>query len=532
MRRRSHPATRARGSAARCTVLGPATTCATAGRRRGHALRRRRQRRAAVRVYRAAGVHDAVGGPQFAAPGYGVDGSSPDRWNDERHEHRGRRRARPRSTSARADDGAPPRDRSRSARERRSRRRGATAAGGERAGSSGRPTSCPPTASSSGSCPGCSSTSACSSSPMDAAIPLLERAKFLAIFASNLDEFFMVRVAGLKRRIADRLAVRTAAGLEPREVLEQIARLARRAAAEHADVFLGRRSRPALRTRASPSCAWDDLDEHDREPLHDFFADHIFPVLTPLAVDPAHPFPYISGLSLNLAVMLHNPKTGNEHFARVKVPPILPRFVLVEEASTPRATAQALRAARGRHRRQPRPAVPGHGRAEHYSFRVTRNEDLEVEEDDAENLLTALEKELTRRRFGPPVRLEVEDEIDDHVLDMLARELADQRPRDLPPARAARPARAVHRRRRRPARPEVPPVRPADAARPPPTESARRSTSSRRCATRTSCSTTPTTRSRPSVAGVHRAGGRPTPTCSRSSRRSTAPRATPRSSTP
>ncbi len=257
---------------------------------------------------------------------------------------------------------------------------------------------------------------------MDPAVPLLERTRFLAIFASNLDEYFMVRVAGLKRRIATGLAVRTAAGLEPRELLERIARLAHELMHQHASVFQ-HDVRPSLEDEGITIVRWDDLDEQDREPLHFFFADRVFPVLTPLAVDPAHPFPYISGLSLNLAVLLQNPKTGTEHFARVKVPPSLPRFILVEEdidSEVERKRFVPLEDVISSHLDQ---LFPGMLVQEHFSFRVTRNEDLEVEEDDAENLLTALEKELTRRRFGPPIRLEVEEEIDPKVLDMLAREL-------------------------------------------------------------------------------------------------------------
>jgi polyphosphate kinase len=257
---------------------------------------------------------------------------------------------------------------------------------------------------------------------MDPAVPLLERTRFLAIFANNLDEYFMVRVAGLKRRIATGLAVRTAAGLEPRELLERIARLAHELMQQHAGVFQ-HDVRPSLEDEGITVVRWDDLDEDDREPLHYFFADRVFPVLTPLAVDPAHPFPYISGLSLNLAVLLQNPKTGTEHFARVKVPPSLPRFILVEEdidADVERKRFVPLEDVIASHLDQ---LFPGMLVQEHFSFRVTRNEDLEVEEDDAENLLTALEKELTRRRFGPPIRLEVEDDIDPKVLDMLAREL-------------------------------------------------------------------------------------------------------------
>ena len=257
---------------------------------------------------------------------------------------------------------------------------------------------------------------------MDPAVPLLERTRFLAIFANNLDEHFMVRVAGLKRRIATGLAVRTAAGLEPRELLERIARLAHELMLQHAAVFQ-HEVRPELEEQGITIVRWDDLGEEEREPLHFFFADRVFPVLTPLAVDPAHPFPYISGLSLNLAVLLQNPKTGSEHFARVKVPPSLPRFILVEEdidSEVERKRFVPLEDVIASHLDQ---LFPGMLVQEHFSFRVTRNEDLEVEEDDAENLLTALEKELTRRRFGPPIRLEVEDEIDPKVLDMLSREL-------------------------------------------------------------------------------------------------------------
>jgi polyphosphate kinase len=257
---------------------------------------------------------------------------------------------------------------------------------------------------------------------MDPNVPLLERARFLAIFASNLDEYFMVRVAGLKRRIATGLAVRTAAGLEPRELLERIARLAHELMQQHATVFQ-HEVRPALETEDIFIVRWDELDDAEREPLHWLFADQVFPVLTPLAVDPAHPFPYISGLSLNLAVLLENPKTGGEHFARVKVPPSLPRFLRVAEdpeSETDRKRFVPLEDVIAAHLDQ---LFPGMTIQEHFSFRVTRNEDLEVEEDDAENLLAALEKELTRRRFGPPIRLEVEEDIDAKVLDMLAREL-------------------------------------------------------------------------------------------------------------
>ncbi|MFL6152654.1 MAG: RNA degradosome polyphosphate kinase, partial [Ornithinibacter sp.] len=260
----------------------------------------------------------------------------------------------------------------------------------------------------------------------DENVPLLERARYLAIFASNLDEFFMVRVAGLKRRIATGIAVRSASGLEPREVLEQISLVAHELLAMQARVY-GEQVRPALEGEGITIVRWDELSDDERDRLAAMFTARLFPVLTPLAVDPAHPFPYISGLSLNLAVVLVNPRTGKEHFARVKVPPVLPRLLRVQPGpdESPLADMYDTRfvpledviSAHLDH------LFPGMEVREHFTFRVTRNEDLEVEEDDAENLLTALEKELTRRRFGPPIRLEVEDDIDPKVLDMLAREL-------------------------------------------------------------------------------------------------------------
>ncbi|NHA66627.1 RNA degradosome polyphosphate kinase [Phycicoccus sp. CMS6Z-2] len=260
----------------------------------------------------------------------------------------------------------------------------------------------------------------------DADVPLLERARFLAIFAQNLDEFFMVRVAGLKRRIATGIAVRSASGLEPREVLEQISGVAHELMTMHARVY-AETVRPVLEDEGITIVRWDELSEEEHERLGTVFADRLFPVLTPLAVDPAHPFPYISGLSLNLAVILVNPKTGKEHFARVKVPPMLPRLLRVETGAAESPLADMydtrfvpLEDVIAAHLDQ---LFPGMDVREHFTFRVTRNEDLEVEEDDNENLLTALERELTRRRFGPPVRLEVEEAMDDHVLDLIVREL-------------------------------------------------------------------------------------------------------------
>jgi polyphosphate kinase len=244
-------------------------------------------------------------------------------------------------------------------------------------------------------------------------VPLLERVKFLAIFATNLDEFFMVRVAGLKRRIATGIAVTAPSGLSARDQLEMIAIRAHALVTEHAEVFA--RVRLELSEQGIHVLRWDDLEDDDHTELRSYFHDSVAPVLTPLAVDPAHPFPYISGLSLNLAVVVRDPTNGEERFARVKVPQILPRFlgvgngrfVAIEEIIA--AHLQEL--------------FQGMEVLESHTFRVTRNEDLEVDEDDVDNLLQALERELLRRRFGPPVRLEVEETISDRVLDLLIREL-------------------------------------------------------------------------------------------------------------
>mgnify|MGYP006331957009 FL=1 len=260
----------------------------------------------------------------------------------------------------------------------------------------------------------------------DPTMHLLERCRFAAIFASNLDEFFMVRVAGLKRRIAAGLAVTTASGLTPRQVLEVISVRAHEPQARHAAVFSDQLV-PSLAGEGITFVHWDDIGAGEQDRLHKYFRRQIFPVLTPLAVDPAHPFPYISGLSLNLAVVVRNPNTEKERFARVKVPPSLPRFIAVEAAVAkgdredgPTTRFIALEELIAAHLHY---LFPGMEVVEHHSFRVTRNEDLEVEEDDAENLLKALEKELLRRRFGPPVRLELAPDISPQVRKLLVREL-------------------------------------------------------------------------------------------------------------
>lgn len=255
----------------------------------------------------------------------------------------------------------------------------------------------------------------------DTSLPLLERAKFLAIFASNLDEFYMVRVAGLKRRDEMGLSVRSADGLTPREQLRRIGEQTQQIATRHARVFL-ESVRPALADEGIHIVTWADLLPAERDQLSGYFQDQVFPVLTPLAVDPAHPFPFVSGLSLNLAVTVKRPEDGGNHFARVKVPDNVDRFVELDAGGEGRDEIRFL----------PMeeliaaflPALfPGMEIVEHHAFRITRNADFEVEEDRDEDLLQALERELARRRFGSPVRLEVADDMTENMLELLLREL-------------------------------------------------------------------------------------------------------------
>lgn len=250
----------------------------------------------------------------------------------------------------------------------------------------------------------------------DKTLPLLERVNYAAIFASNLDEFFMVRVASLKRRIATGIATPSPSGLSPQEVLQRISERTRELQLRHAELFT-KELAPALSQAKINIVHWSTLSSEEQNLLHDYFQTQVFPVLTPLAVDPAHPFPYISGLSLNLAVVLRNPKSKAEHFARVKVPPLLPRFVQVPGSSSRYVPLEDVM---GEFLGE---LFPGMEVLQHHTFRVTRNEDLEVDEDEGENLLIQLEKELLRRRFGPPVRLEVAQDIDAKVLSLLQREL-------------------------------------------------------------------------------------------------------------
>lgn len=253
----------------------------------------------------------------------------------------------------------------------------------------------------------------------DENVPLLERVNFLAIFSSNLDEFFMVRVAGLKRRIMTGLAVPTNVGTAPLEVLATISERAHELQARHAAAFRDL-VKPELDDAGIHIETWADLDDDDRARIDEIFSDQIFPVLMPLAVDPAHPFPYISGLSLNLSIRVRNPKTGKEEFARLKVPTVLPRFVQLPDDERGLLRFIPLEDLVSNHLEE---LFPGMEILEHHEFRVTRNEDVEVEEDESENLIQSLERELLRRRFGPPIRLEITDDMDERTLELLVREL-------------------------------------------------------------------------------------------------------------
>ena len=252
----------------------------------------------------------------------------------------------------------------------------------------------------------------------DSGIPLLERLRYLAIFSNNLDEFFMVRVASILGKIENQISSTNTAGYTPQQLLTAVTDKARKLAIRHAKLF-SNEILPELREHEIDLIHWNDLHEDERAYVSKLFRERIYPVLTPLAVDPSHPFPYISGLSLNLAVILKDPNSSEESFARVKVPPILSRFIATSSTGSRRFIP--LEDVIAIHLQE---LFPGMLIEDHYTFRVTRNEDLELEEEESEDLLTSLEQELARRRFGPPVRLEIEEGIDQSLLDRLCEELS------------------------------------------------------------------------------------------------------------
>jgi polyphosphate kinase len=257
---------------------------------------------------------------------------------------------------------------------------------------------------------------------VDPGVPLLERLRFVSIFATNLDEFFMVRVAGLKRQVAAEVRRRTADGRTPAEQLTAIAKRLR-PLVQSAQDCLHDQLLPLLARNGISVLSIRDLTPEQHSSLDRYFDEQLFPVLTPLAVDPGHPFPYISNLSLSLAVTVRDRKTGEEHFARVKVPGVLPRFVEVPAAASTepgviaRVPLEELITDR-LHR-----LFQGMDILESHAFRVTRNTDLDLEEEEADDLLMAIEQELRRRRFGAVVRLEVAKSMPTYMRRLLQAEL-------------------------------------------------------------------------------------------------------------
>jgi polyphosphate kinase len=249
----------------------------------------------------------------------------------------------------------------------------------------------------------------------DERTPLLERAKFLAIFTTNLDEFFEVRVAGVKDQLIAGLASSGIDGATPTQQLRMIRQRVEELNARHAAIFREQVA-PALADAGVQLVEWAALGDDDHKHLREEFEQRIFPVLTPLAVDPGHPFPYISNLSLNLAVIVRDRRTGDRRFARVKVPPLLPRFVVLPDLERYIPLEQVIAAHLG-------DLFPGMDVVGHYPFRVTRDADLALEEGEADDLLAAVEMELRRRRFGEAVRLEVQQGCTDEVQALLTREL-------------------------------------------------------------------------------------------------------------
>ena len=251
----------------------------------------------------------------------------------------------------------------------------------------------------------------------DPMTPLLERVRFLAIFSSNLDEFFMVRVATLMSKIDSDISTPNVAGITPTALMQEISQRTRALIDRaintlHVDII------PQLKSAGIEFLDWAALDEIERDYVSKLFHERIFPVLTPLAVDPSQPFPYISGLSLNLAVIVKTPDTHEEFFARVKVPEILPRFIATAKSGSTRFIL--IEDLISIHLQE---LFPGMEIEEHYTFRITRNQEIEIDDDDSEDILLSLEQELSRRRFGPPVRLEVESGVDALLLERLANEL-------------------------------------------------------------------------------------------------------------
>ena len=251
----------------------------------------------------------------------------------------------------------------------------------------------------------------------DNSLPLLERVRFLAIFSSNLDDFYMIRVATVKRKIENGITQKGIAGLTPSELLSKVIIKSRELVDRKAALFHNE-LKPALAAQEIELTSWDNLNDLEKSYLKEYFLNTIFPILTPLAVDPLHPFPYISGLSLNLAIVVSHKEKSDKFFARVKVPPVIPRFVKTQKSAIYRyVTLEEIIIANLQE------LFPGMTIEDYFTFRVTRNQDFEFEEEDSEDLLETMEQELLQRRFGPPVRLEVDRKIKPELLSLLIDEL-------------------------------------------------------------------------------------------------------------
>ena len=251
----------------------------------------------------------------------------------------------------------------------------------------------------------------------DPTMPLLERVRFLSIFSSNLDEFYMVRVATLMSKLENGVTAANVAGFTPMELMKQVSIRTNELMERQSRVF-HEEIEPLLKNEGIEFVHWDQLNNTERGYVTKLFQDRIFPVLTPLAVDPSHPFPYISGLSLNLAVIVKNPASHEEFFARVKVPEILPRFIATAKTGSTRFLP--LEDLIAIHLQE---LFPGMVIEDHYTFRITRNQDIDLDEEESEDILTSIEQELARRRFGPPVRLEIENGVDEKLVEKLAEEI-------------------------------------------------------------------------------------------------------------
>ncbi len=251
----------------------------------------------------------------------------------------------------------------------------------------------------------------------DPTMPLLERVRFLSIFSSNLDEFYMVRVATLMSKLENGVSAPNVAGFSPMELMKQVSIRTNELMERQSRVF-HEEIEPLLKNEGIEFVHWDQLNDNERGYVTKLFQDRIFPVLTPLAVDPSHPFPYISGLSLNLAVIVKNPASHEEFFARVKVPEILPRFIVTAKTGSTRFLP--LEDLIAIHLQE---LFPGMVIQDHYTFRITRNQEIDLDEEESEDILTSIEQELARRRFGPPVRLEIESEVDENLVARLSEEI-------------------------------------------------------------------------------------------------------------